>query len=356
MHDFYNALRNKFFRPDLDWIQVEITTRCNAECTYCPHGFFKSTKNMSLDVFRKITPCLKKTGLIYLQGWGEPLMNENIFEMVKICKMKDRQVGFTSNGMLLNEDTIKELVDLKLDILCVSLAGTSSDTHNRLRKGNDFNKIISNLLLLRDIKEKYNSELPRLHLAYIMLQSNFEEIRNIVSVAGMLDAKQVVGSNLSLIVRKNLYSEALYNNNNCEYYDCVLREIKEEALSKNIIFDYRNPFLLDSFQKCSENISFSSVVDVEGNISPCVFTVPSLFKNMKCTDNKIPVHYFKDEACYVNEVGFGNIKRENFFKIWNKRRYADFRKFNSSSGKAVNYSSTSDLTGPCTKCYKGLSA
>ena len=109
---------------------------------------------MSLDIFREIVPYFKNTGLVYLQGWGEPLLNENIFQMIQLCKMKDKLVGFTTNGLLLDEKIISTLIDLKLDILCVSLAGTTRATHNRIRKGNSFDQIISNLILLRQLKKK----------------------------------------------------------------------------------------------------------------------------------------------------------------------------------------------------------
>jgi MoaA/NifB/PqqE/SkfB family radical SAM enzyme len=310
---------------------------------------------MSLDIFRKIVPVFKNTGLVYLQGWGEPLLNENIFQMIEFCKMKDKPVGFTTNGLLLNKKIISTLIDLKLDILCVSLAGTNSATHNRLRKGNNFDQIISNLTLLRELKKKKGESKPALHLAYLMIKSNFDEIKNIISLARTLNAKQVIASNLTLIIKKDLCGEALFNDiPNIEYYSAVLKQIKEEALIEDIIFEYRNPVLNQSFQPCSENTNYSSVIDVEGNVSPCVFTMPSLYRNIECNDNKIPVHYFKDEVCQGYKTHFGNIVYESFDEIW-KKRYTDFRNFTSKPSKIANNSSRSDLVECCAKCYKSLS-
>jgi MoaA/NifB/PqqE/SkfB family radical SAM enzyme len=349
-------LLKKRTQPDLDWIQVEITTKCDGECIYCPHIFFNKTENMSLDTFRNIIPYFKNTGLIYLQGWGEPLLNENIFQMIHLCKIKGKQVGFTTNGMSLDEKAINALVKLKLDIISTSLAGTTSDTHDRLRKGTTFEKIISNLLLLRQIKEKHGSVLPRLHIAYIMLRSNFDEIKNLVSLAKKLDAKQIVASNLTFIVQKNLYEEPLFNNiNNCGYYNSILKQHKENALKKGIIFDYREPVLHNSFQQCGENVNYSSVIDVKGNVSPCVFTMPSLRKSMKPYNKKNPLHYFKGKIYPISEINFGNIKNEGLIEIWKRKRYADFRDFANRSSKSINNSSCSDSVDCCTKCYKSLS-
>lgn len=108
----FKWLENKFeniFNTKLDWVQIEITTSCNASCVYCPHTILKScwqNKHMSLEVFKKIIPLIKNSKLIYLQGWDEPLLNKSIFDMIRICKENGRKVGFTTNGMLLDKETI----------------------------------------------------------------------------------------------------------------------------------------------------------------------------------------------------------------------------------------------------------
>ena len=146
---------DKICSPKLDWVQVEVTTHCNAACIYCPHTLLAShwtNEHMPIELLHKLIPFLRHTDLVYLQGWGEPLLNEDLFEMVRICKCRGKQVGFTTNGMLLTEDTIRTLVDLQLDIVGISLAGTTATTHNRIRRGTDFERIISHLELLRKVK------------------------------------------------------------------------------------------------------------------------------------------------------------------------------------------------------------
>ncbi len=169
MFEWVKRKLDKINSPELDWIQVEVTTCCDSACIYCPHNTMGSRLpniHMPLELFRKLIPFITQTKLIYLQGWGEPLLNRNIFEMIRICKDNAKHVGFTTNGMLLNEKTIRKLIDSKVDILGVSLAGTKATSHNKFRQGNDFDEIISNLNLLCRLKSEKNSQLPALHLAY----------------------------------------------------------------------------------------------------------------------------------------------------------------------------------------------
>ena len=348
---------NKKILPTLDWIQLEITTKCNAQCIYCPQLFFRETRDMPMQIFYGIVPYLNITNLVYLQGWGEPLLNDDIFRMIEFCKMKNKLVGFTTNGQLLEEKTIVELIDLKLDILCVSLAGTTSPTHNRLRKGNNFDQIISNLILLRELKKQKNVSKPNLHIAYLMLESNFEEMRNIVLLAQKLGAKQVIASNLTLIIEKELFSEALFNNEqNYNYYSSTLNQIKEEALKKEIIFFHHNlipsPFL--SGLNCSENICNALVIDVEGNVSPCVFTMPSLNENLIISDTKILSNYFQNQVFPLKGKSFGNIASESLWEIWNKKNYSAFRNYFDKTSQVIPNSNIFECPECCVKCYKSL--
>jgi MoaA/NifB/PqqE/SkfB family radical SAM enzyme len=312
---------------------------------------------MPMEIFYGISSCLSNTNLVYLQGWGEPLLNDDIFRMIEFCKMKNKLVGFTTNGQLLEEKTIVELIDLKLDILCVSLAGTTSPTHNRLRKGNNFDQIISNLILLRELKKQKNVSKPNLHIAYLMLESNFEEMRNIVLLAQKLGAKQVIASNLTLIIEKELFSEALFNNEqNYDYYSSTLNQIKEEALKKEIIFFHHNlipsPFL--SGLNCSENICNALVIDVEGNVSPCVFTMPSLNENLIISDTKILSNYFQNQVFPLKEKSFGNIASESLWEIWNKKNYSAFRNYFDKTSQVIPNSNIFERPECCVKCYKSL--
>lgn len=310
-----------------------------------------------MEIFTGIVPYLNNINLVYLQGWGEPLLNDNIFRMIEFCKMKDKLVGFTTNGQLLKEKIIVELIDLKLDILCVSLAGTTSSTHNWLRKGNNFDQIISNLNLFRELKKQKKVIKPSLHIAYLMLESNFEEMRNIILLAQELGAKQVIASNLTLIIKKELFDAALFNNErNYNYYSSTLKQIKEEALTKEIIFFYHNP-IPSSFlygPNCSENIRNALVIDVEGNVSPCVFTMPSLNRNLILNDNKIPMHYFKNQIFPLREKSWGNIVSESLWEIWNKKSYSAFRSYFDKPIETIPDSRIFEHPECCTKCYKSL--
>jgi len=340
----------KLDSPPLDWVQVEVTTHCNGLCVYCPHTLMHkdwANRHMPIELFNALVPFLKHTDLVYLQGWGEPLLNPHFFEMVRICKGQGKRVGFTTNGMLLTDDTLRTLVDLQVDIVAVSLAGTTATTHNQIRKGTDLNQIISHLERLGTIKAERNSRVPAVHLAYLMLRSNFHELKEILLLARRVEAKQVVASNLALIVDPSLADEALFHDTEgVNDYRAALGEIKQNASRENIIFDYHGPNLDADSLRCRENVHRACVINVEGEVVPCVFTNPVLSS-----------HYiFQGESLPLKSMSFGNILSESLTHIWNKKEYAAFRGLFDPETTKKPERIRQAMPKCCIKCYKRLEA
>ena len=84
-------------------LQVEVTTACNLECDICLRKYRKGPgRFLSLVDFKRIL----NHGLfryVGLHGWGEPLLNRYIFEMVKFAGSKGVITNLTTNGTLLHE-------------------------------------------------------------------------------------------------------------------------------------------------------------------------------------------------------------------------------------------------------------
>jgi len=360
MFKWFKRQLDKIGSPTLDWVQVEISTCCNGACIYCPHTLMKdrwASKQMPLKLFHELIPFLKYTDMVYLQGWGEPLLNKNIFEMIRICKDKVKCVGFTTNGMLLSEDTIRKLVDLELDIIGISLAGVTPATHNRIRKGTDFNKLVSNLELLCKIKAERKTHVPAVHLAYLMLRSNFHELKEILPLAKKVGAKQIVAGNMTLILDPKLSAEAIFNNTEqMDYYNSILKEIKYKAAGENIIFDYHGPGLDDAFGRCRENILQACVINVEGEVVPCVLTDPVLCKNREPCDHNPPCYIFQGQSFPIKGISFGNIRNKSLTHIWNKKEYSEFRESLNPETTRNPEQIPPEMAQCCIKCYKRLGA
>jgi MoaA/NifB/PqqE/SkfB family radical SAM enzyme len=313
--------RREFF--SLDWIQIEVTRLCKASCFYCPHKIYKDHwrhGSMSLETFKRIAPAFKVAKLIFLQGWGEPFLNENILKMIEIAKKMGCQVGLTTNGMTLEPETIDQLLDLQLDILAISLAGTESETHNRLRAGTDFECITRSLLELKEKKARKNALLPRVHLAYIMLKSNFEDLGRIIDFAKQVGSEDIVCSNLAFLPQHDLYKEAIFlDEANKGYYEETLSRIKTKAKEDNVNFFFYRPFLDRPLPVCTENPLRSCYISHNGALSSCVFTNLPILEGVGSDDIE------RKGSSGPERITYGNISDQTLSEIWNSKLYKDFR-------------------------------
>lgn len=346
----------KITSPHLDWVQVEVTTYCNAHCIYCPHSRGEdhwAAKHMPLGLFKELLPSLGNTGLVFLQGWGEPLLNKDLFEMIRLTKDQGNRVGFTTNGMLLNEEVMQRVIDLDLDILGLSFAGATSLTHNRIRRGTDFERIISQLDRLHNIKKERKKAHPSVHLAYLMLKGNFHDLRDFIPLAKKVEASQVIASHLSLIERPDLAEEAIFSDQeHADPYVRALRDIERSASEMGILFSYSDPVLKETSARCGENVWQSCVISAEGDVSPCIFTDPILCRDKK-TGNP-PSHIFKGRSFPLIVRSFGNISHESLTEIWQKKEHIAFRALFDPENDSQCQGPPENLPLSCLRCYKRL--
>lgn len=307
-------LFEKLLMPNLDWIQLEVSGLCNASCFYCPHTTYKKLwkgRNITLQEFQRIIPYLKKVKLLYLQGWGEPFCNPEFFKFVEIAKKVKCQVGTTTNGMLLKESHFEKIVELKVDIVAFSLTGIKKN--DILRQGTTTVRIFEAIKMLNEIKRKKKTLSPKIHIAYMLLRSNYEEIDDIPKILNLEEVDHIQVSFLDFVPLSELEKEVISPKNEKEFETLKDKaiEIKKigEKLGINISFNLPHPFKRKKI--CSENPLKALFINSLGNVSPCVYTgIPS--------DN-------------VTNVYFGNINKQTLFKIWHSRQYKEFRKKHPSA-------------------------
>lgn len=301
-------LIEKILMPYLDWIQIEVSGFCNASCFYCPHTTHRKSwrgRNITLQEFQKIVPYLKRVKLLHLQGWGEPFCNQDFFKFVEIAKKYGCQVGTTTNGMLIEDSHIEKIVDLNIDIIAFSLAGViNNDT---MRLGTETLKIFKVIEKLNETKTKKGASKPRIHIAYMLLRSNFEEIYKISEFFTSKGIDHIQISFLDFIPLPELKKESVAPQNEKEFESIKNKalEVINEGRKRNlrISFNIPHPFKKG---KCSENPVYSLFINSEGYVSPCVFT------GIPCRE--------------LNPLYFGNIKEKPLPLIWREKEYKYFRK------------------------------
>ena len=146
------------------------TNTCNFKCSYCAQSlglqqlqedYNISSGNMTISIINKIVKQAEdfpdKFKLVSFMGHGEPLVNPNLIEMVKIIKQSGiaGRVDMITNGSLLTKKRSKQLISTGIDVIRISLQGISSKSYKRVSGIDiDFDEFLENLSYLYENKEQ----------------------------------------------------------------------------------------------------------------------------------------------------------------------------------------------------------
>jgi MoaA/NifB/PqqE/SkfB family radical SAM enzyme len=128
-----------------------VTLRCNDACEYC--SIWSNEEYQKLEE----KPCdlspLKKAGIKHLNIMGgEPLLREELPEILKKAKALGLETSLTTNGIIYKEKA-RALAGL-VDRLFFSLDYPTAEEHDRSRGVECFTEVISGLKLAKELKEQ----------------------------------------------------------------------------------------------------------------------------------------------------------------------------------------------------------
>lgn len=128
---------------------IEPANYCNLHCPQCPTGLGLIDKKpllLHLDDFKRTIDSLSPE-LIYLNLYfqGEPMLNDNVPEMVEYASAHGIFTSISTNGHFLSHDVCHRLKKAGLGKLIVSLDGADEESYKRYRCGGNFNKVIEGI-------------------------------------------------------------------------------------------------------------------------------------------------------------------------------------------------------------------
>ena len=300
--------------------QIEVTTRCNLKCVMCPVTVLAerwAQRDLPWDTFERVAEAFKRVKWVYLQGWGEPLLHRRVFDMIARAKSAGCRVGFTTNGTRLTRANGARLLDLGLDLMAVSIAGARAATHEAIRVGSDFPKLVENLRGFLSLRRERGSAAPKVEVFYLMTPANLAELPRAVQLAAELGADELVATNLDYVITPALDALRAYSGSPpAQACRAALDEAAAAARAAGIAFrPYRLQFR--EMAVCDLNPLKILFVASDGSVSPCVYT--SL-----AGPSEIP-RVFEGRALETPVVRFGNVNERPLMEIWESAAYREFR-------------------------------
>lgn len=286
---------------------IEPSSLCNFRCVQCfqslkqDNYFTHNRKNMPLERFEKIIRQLKewpgeKLKVLKLSLYGEPLVNKDFCEMLRIAKDADiaDRIETTSNVSLLTPEIAKKLVEYGLDYLRVSIYSADAERHKNITNSTVVPQDIHhNLAVLKDIKKESGSERP--FVSPKMLDT-FDEKQNDAFMEMYKD------------VADELYLDKPHNWIQTEEESFVDRIYGSDSVKAE------DDFRKNSSARIACPMAFTTMaVRCNGDVSPC------------CVD-------------FIGGTNLGNMEENSLQEIWNSRKWLDFQIMQLENRKHENSS------------------
>lgn len=145
-----SALRGK--DKCLRSLEIAITYRCNAHCSQCScrleyDPVREKAELLEInEIFSAIDQAVELGAFQFCINGGEPMLEkEKVFQVLDYVKKHKSYAHLCTNGILLDEQTIRELKNHGLDSLEMGFDSSIEETHDRNRRKGSFQKILDNI-------------------------------------------------------------------------------------------------------------------------------------------------------------------------------------------------------------------
>ncbi|MFC1870003.1 radical SAM/SPASM domain-containing protein [Chloroflexota bacterium] len=154
----------------VDWA---ITGKCNLNCRHC-RGVPET--ELSTERAKKLIAEIAelKPGWIFIEG-GEPLLRQDLFQLLGLIQQKRIAVRMSTNGLLLTPQIIATLKQLEVRVM-ISIDGATPETYQSIRGEASFEKVVAQAsnCAQAGILEAIN---------FVILKRNYTEIPAIFKLA-----------------------------------------------------------------------------------------------------------------------------------------------------------------------------
>jgi MoaA/NifB/PqqE/SkfB family radical SAM enzyme len=187
-------------------IRMDITNKCNLHCIMCHYKekeiYSKPAQNITAAQLKHnlkdIGPYVKN---IMLSCGFEPLMSKHFTEIVEMLHLDfpHIDIGLCTNAMLLNSKNRKVIFENQVNHVILSFDAVTKNNLERIRAGADYDKIIGNIMALRDLKVKSGRTFPLMFMDFVLMNSNIHEAPAFVGMCAQLgvsliDFRHLVGN------------------------------------------------------------------------------------------------------------------------------------------------------------------
>ena len=188
--------RTKVRGNPYEW-EIDTTNICQLKCPLCHTGLGTVNRQkgvMHFDTFKKTIDEIKDTCIwLSLYSWGEPFLNKEIDKYVAYAHQANIATIISSNlNKPLTPEMAERLIRSGLDVLIISLDGTTQDVYEVYRVGGHLDRVFDNIRLLAQKRKELDYTTPHLEWQFIVMRQNEHQVADARRLAGELGVNDIV--------------------------------------------------------------------------------------------------------------------------------------------------------------------
>ncbi|MFA4988200.1 MAG: radical SAM protein [Candidatus Omnitrophota bacterium] len=310
--------------PDL--VQINFTFDCNLRCKMCSMhdqlDFLKKQgKRVEIDsqAMRKIIKETRDLGTrTVLFIGGEPLLKNDLFELITFTKSLGLSPIIVTNGVMLDKDNIGKCFESGLEWLSISIDAASEATFAKVRGEKVFGRITENLRLLNSMKDEKRIEFPKVVSVCTIMDDNIEELMDVVELCRELRIERVifqpvVANNIDQTQRDGVFPGFIPEDR---------LKIMDEAIDRLIRYKRSSP---ENFSFIANSVRMLNLLKkyFRGKMKPKDLPCYAGYNRLQVVQEG-KVYFCVDQNKYV--ANFGDIDKDTLKNLWYSPKASFYRK------------------------------
>ncbi|QSZ28121.1 SPASM domain-containing protein [Aceticella autotrophica] len=236
-------------------LQIEPTRMCNLDCSICMRKNIKKPINsfLTFNNFKKICDnavLSKMFQYIGLHGWGEPLLNKELFKMVEYAEDKGLATNLTTNGRLINERFE--------EIFKSGLREIAFGVYNK----NLLREVVPSIRELIKIRNHRCLKIPKTYFDITICKESLSDIQNFIEIAQELRIDAVILHRLFNVYKVDPSVKYISQEEEKMLFEKVKEIGRKNGMEIYLPVRHKYPCKV---------VKYSIFITVDGDITPCCF-------------------------------------------------------------------------------------
>jgi len=300
--------------------EIRVTKACNLACAHCSVEAGKRANNeLSLEEIKNVLEELSKMDARYtVFTGGEPLMREDIFDIISYADKLSLTPYLDTNATLITAETAKKLKKSGIKMVQASLDGREK-IHDKIRGKGAFKKAVEG------IRACISQGLP-LNINFTVSAINLNELNQVIKLAEKLEADSLSiermisvgrGKNLRGITRKEFKE--------------IINKIR--AVNSKIKISISDPLAIIENENALEAHKEKLATSICGGCTAGIAAITISYDGSVYPCPKLPLE-------------IGNIRKKGIFDLWLNNEIINTIRYRELKGKCSECS-VKNLCGGC---------